>query len=166
MDADTIPFCHDYYALREGLLLRPISEQEADHAGKALAFMDPWSTLGYSPNALSRYLLRHDPALNRYVVEVSERAAGILCVRHPWLLGPYIELLALYIPFQGTGIGKAIIEWIESQAHSASRNIWTLVSSFNAPGRKFYEKAGFMPVAPLDDLVASGFSEILLRKRM
>jgi len=157
------PFGNDHYTL--GICsLRHLSEQEAYHGGKLLSSVDPWHTLGYSSDSLSRYLLRHDPALNRYGVHVMEQAAGIVCVRYPWLLGPYIELFALYAPYRRIGLGRRILEWIESQALLTSRNIWTLVSSFNESARRFYENAGFVAVAPLDDLVKSGYSEILMRK--
>jgi ribosomal protein S18 acetylase RimI-like enzyme len=160
-----IPFGEDLYDLNI-FTLRVLSDQDEDayHASKVLPLMDPWHTLSYSSSGLLRYLLRHDPALYRYGIDMSEERAGIVCVRYPWLLGPYIELLAVYPPFQKMGFGKIILEWIESQVCPTSRNIWALVSSFNTLGRKFYNNAGFSVVAPLDDLVRPGYSEILLRK--
>lgn len=151
-------------SILEGCTLRALRKEDAEPAGEVLSAMDPWLTLGYSSQGLTGYLLRQDPALSRYIVEVGERAAGIVCIRYPWLLGPYIELLALYAPCRGMGLGRAILDWIESQAGPASKNIWALVSSFNESAVKFYGKSGFFQIAPLEDLVRPGYSEILLRK--
>lgn len=164
MSSDRIPFGEDLYTLRSCALQR-LCGKDADPAGNALAAMDPWRTLGYSARGLSRYLLRHDPALNRFRVVLSEESAGVVAIRYPWLLGPYIELLALYGPYQSSGIGKEILQWVESRVRSTSGNLWALVSSFNTPGQEFYRKAGFVAVAPLEDLVCPGHAEILLRKR-
>lgn len=159
------PFSREFYTLAT-CSLSPMGEENARQAGEALASMDPWLTLGYSGEGLSRYLLRRDPALYPFILKAAGQDAGVLCMRFPWLLGPYIELFAVYKPFQGAGKGKELLEWVEKQCRPSSKNIWTVVSSFNTPGRIFYTKQGFIPVGPLHDLIKPGFSEILLRKKL
>jgi ribosomal protein S18 acetylase RimI-like enzyme len=86
-------------------------------------------------------------------------------VRHPWLKGPYLELLALLPPAQNQGIGSSIMAWFETAGlkHRA-RNLWVCASSFNARALRFYEGRGFARAATLPSLVADGYDEILLRK--
>jgi GNAT superfamily N-acetyltransferase len=145
--------------------LQLMDDQSARAISSILAFQDPWQRLGYTEEGLFRYLTRTDPSLNRHAVVVSEESAGVICVRYPWLRGPYIEILAVFPPHQGKNLGKALIAWISDECRGLSNNIWTTVSSFNAPALSFYKNIGFNEIVQLPDLVASGFSEILLQKK-
>jgi len=108
--------------------------------------------------------MRVDPGLHRFAVIIGEELGGVICVRYPWLLGPYLELMAILPNHQRRGIGREIISWLETQI--AERNIWTVVSSFNHTARHFYQKSGFLEIAILPDLIKPGFAEILLRKQV
>ena len=84
---------------------------------------------------------------------------------HPWLKGPYPELLAMLPPFQGRGVGSEILAWFEQVALThAARNLWVCASSFNARAIEFYKRQGFRVAATLPGLVVEGCDEILLRK--
>ncbi|MCE5334345.1 MAG: GNAT family N-acetyltransferase [Desulfobacteraceae bacterium] len=141
----------------------PLTRRDIGEISRRLAAMDPWLTLEYKPETLAFYLLQADSALQRHVVTVGNSLAGILAVRHPWLFGPFIELLALFDGFRGQGIGSGLIAW--TCGRFASRNVWVTVSSFNLRAQEFYDKAGFRKTAVLDDLIRPGWDEILLRKR-
>jgi ribosomal protein S18 acetylase RimI-like enzyme len=127
--------------------------------------MEPWSVMNYPAKTLAAFLLKPDGGASRYVVSVDDQEAGVVSVRHPWLKGPYLELLALLPRAQNQGIGSSIVAWFESAAlqHQA-RNLWVCASSFNARGLHFYERHGFTRAATLPGLVAEGYDEILLRK--
>lgn len=142
----------------------PVTPSEVTGIASVLAHMDPWKTLGYRSEILSRYLTRQDPGLRRYVITFSGRAAGCLCIRHPWLMGPFLELLAVFPDFQGRGLGKSLVLWLENEVRPAYRNIWTTVSSFNTSAAGFYEHMGFEKAGTLNALVKAGYDEILLRK--
>ena len=62
-------------------------------------------------------------------------------------------------------MGREIIGWMADECLRLSNNIWTTVSSFNTPALSFYKNIGFADIAELPDLVAAGFSEILLQKK-
>ena len=140
--------------------------QPADSAfiGTTVASMEPWQTLGFAASHLQGYLGGVDPALNRYAVKSQEEIVGVVCVRHPWLRGPYLELLVVFPPAQGSGVGQAIIRWLEVESRRTSKNLWAVTSEFNHRARSFYNKAGFLEIATIPDLVAPGYNEILLRK--
>jgi len=74
-------------------------------------------------------------------------------------------MLAVFPPHQGKNLGKALIAWVSDECCGISNNIWTTVSSFNTPALSFYKNIGFNEIAQLPDLVASGYSEILLQKK-
>ena len=167
MSTDALPFSARSYHLST-CTLRRIENGDRDvlKASEILATMDPWLTLGYGSENLLKLLRRKDNALSRYLILMSEELAGVACVRYPWLLGPYLELLAVFSPYQSTGIGSQIMRWIEEQARPKSSNVWVLVSSFNGRARKFYLNNGFYEITTLPDLVKPGFDEILLRKSL
>lgn len=145
--------------------IKKMKRENVREVGNILAATDPWRTLGYQPEALSHYLLRADPALGRHCLFVSGNLAGVLTVRSPWLLGPFIELIAVFDAYRGKGFGKILIDWVCAQS-TKSPNLWVTVSSFNIDARRFYARLGFEEAATLKDLIRRGFDEILLRKRL
>lgn len=146
--------------------LLPLKESAASEIGSVLVTMEPWYTLGYTGEAIYRYFTRDDPALFRYVVGISGEIVGLICIRYPWLIGPFIELVAIWDKYQGKGLGREIMGWLENQSTPISKNIWATVSSFNEKARFFYKGLGFEEVADLADLVKPACIEILLRKRL
>ena len=165
MSTIPLPFAADVYPLPP-FTLRTLPPSEAEPIGARLTTMDPWKRLGYSAMALGRSLANPDPALNRFAVHDANETIGIVCIRFPWLRGPYLELLAIFPEAQGRGTGQAILTWLEEQVRLGSSNIWALTSEFNLRARAFYQTAGFVEIASLPGLVASGTSEILLRKTL
>jgi ribosomal protein S18 acetylase RimI-like enzyme len=146
--------------------IQPLESCEAPELAAALADLDPWRTLGYSSAALTRYFTRPDPALYRYALGVRRGTSGVLCVRHPWLLGPYLEFLAILPAHQHRGLGQKALRWLEEHPEWRPRNVWVTVSDFNERARAFYRGAGYCEVVALPDLVAPGRAEILLRKEI
>lgn len=144
--------------------LRPLTGDDAAQLGAALAAIEPWRTLDYGAAALRAYLERPDSALHRFAVEAGGALAGVLCLRHPWLRGPCIELLAVLRP--GGGLGGAVMDWASRQAAAVAANLWATVSAFNEPARAFYRRQDFAEIAALPDLVRPGFTELLLRRRL
>lgn len=165
--SDTMaPFNRPQVTLNGCRLVRGLSAAESSWIGERLSGIDPWLTLGYSPSALAGYLSRDDPALHRFLVRVKGVPAGVMAIRHPWLRGPYIELLGLAPEFQGIGIGGELLRWAEAEAAAVSGNLWVAVSETNERARFFYGNAGFVPVGRLEGLVRPGMDEWLLRKRL
>lgn len=160
------PFARQPHRL-DGCRLRPLEPSDLGVLAGRLAGIDPWAGLGYGAAALELYLGRDDGALSRFAVgHGADDRAGILAVRSPWLRGPYVEVLAIFPPHQGHGLGRAVMEWTAGQAALLSANLWACVSAFNTAARGFYAAQGFAELAPLDDLVAPGQAEILLRRRL
>jgi len=137
---------------------------QAQAVAQMLAASEPWASLKFSAASLANYLMRDDAALYRYLVIVDGQMAGIICVRHPWLRGPYIELLGISPDCRGMGIGKQVLAWAEQEARREARNLWVLTSSFNHQALRFYESVGFTRIGPIQGLVTPEHDEILLRK--
>ncbi len=133
-----------------------------------LSEISPWSLYGIGADEMARFFGPGDNGGDRYVVCVGDVAAGVLVVRPKWLRGPYLHFLGLLPAFQGRGIGGLILDWLENQARgeAGNRHIWILASEFNHGARAFYRRNGYEEVAPIDDVIADGVAEVLLRKRL
>ncbi len=158
------PFAAPLYHLASCNLRALHVTDEASFLSELLTGMDPWRTLRYTPSTLLRYLLHSDAALHRYAVVVQGQTIGVVCIRYPWLRGAYLELLGLNATYQGCGIGSEILDWIEEQTRLETRNVWVLVSSFNAKAGTFYKRRGFREIGVLKDFVQPGYDELLLLK--
>ena len=157
------PFPSRRYVLPSCTLTR-LNRADSRGLAERLVAMDPWRTLQYRADALAAYLGRPDAGFRRFTVTVSGQAAGLVALRYPWLKGVYLELLALFPPHQGQGLGQELLLWVERQCRPHTKNLWTAVSSFNQPGRRFYARLGFVEVARLENLIIEGQDELLLRK--
>ncbi len=146
--------------------LEPLQDAQVLPVARLLIASEPWLTLNSSIEGIRRYLLGPDPALCRFAVFAGGEMAGIVCIRHPWLFGPFLELIALGQSHRRLGIGRDVVRWLEHEAAPISSNIWTSASSFNDSARTFYASLGFEEIAPLRNLVKEGLSEILLRKTL
>lgn len=144
----------------------PPTAAQAQAVGDMLAASEPWRTLQFPATALANCLTRDDPALHRYIISVEGEVAGTVCIRHPWLRGPYIELLGIAPAQRGKGIGRQVMAWAESEARGAGANLWVVASAFNHRALAFYQGLGFETIGPIKGLVRPEYDEILLRKAL
>ncbi len=158
------PFITPIEKLEYCNLISLISSENIQTLAIMLANNDPWLTLNVSAKTLENYFIRDDFGLYRYLVQVENEIAGIICIRYPWLRGPYIELLGLEPKYRGLGIGKQILEWVERQARFESKNLWVVASSFNHKALQFYQRQGFYKIGSINGLVCPKYDEILFRK--
>jgi len=149
----------------QGVRLVALEPAVAPKLAEAIVAMPPWSAMSYPADAMARFLAASGDGTSRFLIEVDGADAGAVAVRHPWLKGPYLELLALLPPFQRRGIGAGIMSWFEQAGRGlGARNLWVCASSFNDGALRFYQRHGFRPAATLPGLVAESYNEILLRK--
>jgi GNAT superfamily N-acetyltransferase len=140
---------------------------EALHIGGLLACRDPWARLGIDADTIARQFVPGSPAAYPFAIRSGGCVVGGVLVRHPWLLGPYLNLVGIHPSARRKGIGAAVLGWLEGEAQRAgTRNIWLCVSAFNADAQHFYRRHGYREVATLDDLVVPGEDEVLMRKRL
>ena len=147
-----------------GCALLPLARADALPIARKICAIEPWSKIRYQPAKLARHLLRRDASFRRYKIIVDGKIAGLVTIRFPWLHGAYLDLLAILPGHQRKEMGKEIINWMADETAPHYKNLWALVSDFNAGARKFYKKQGFREIAAIRDLVKPGFNEILIRK--
>ena len=165
-----MPFGKDRYivSVEDGrrFSLEPPDDVSARSLGDLLARIDPWLTLGIGAEAMTSFLSRKDPHCFRYVIRDHDALVGVVAIRNPWLYGPYLNLLAILPPYQHSGVGAAVLQWMATEAGDTASNLWVCVSKFNTRALRFYERHGFQFTAELPELVRPGFAELLLRKQL
>ena len=151
----------------EEVILAPMPAAETDRLGSVFSAIEPWSRYPFSQDALTRHLSMVEPGAPRYLIRVGGDAAGTLTVRLNWLGGPYLQFLAVVPAHQKNGIGALALHWFEDAARKEkARNLWVAASDFNAGAIRFYERHGFQRAALIDNLIADGLNEVLLRKKL
>lgn len=147
--------------------LAPMTAESATRLGTATATYGPWRHYSIPADAMARTFA---PAVDngaRYEVRVVGDLAGGMVIRNPWLVGPYLQTIALLPASQGGGVGGLILAWFEARAQLAGqRNVWLCVSAHNVAAQRFYLAHGWQTVADLPDLIRDGDGEILMRKRL
>ena len=147
--------------------LRALPPGEPQRLGPVFAGIDPWARLGYKAEAISGYLGTLEKSAPRYAIMVGGEVAAVAGVRLNWLRGPYVQFLGVIPSYQKRKLGSAFLAWL---AHEAKRhgehNVWVLASNFNAGALRFYAANGFEKTGEIADLVATGTSEVLMRRRL
>jgi diamine N-acetyltransferase len=154
---------------RAGLVLSALAPEEAPFLALALAVIEPWARYPISAETLAALFRPSTDGGIRLAVRCSDyvKPIGVVLIRQPWLVGPYMQFLAVLPGAQGAGHGRAILNWFEAEARAAGlRNIWICAASFNAGALRLYETCGFERATVLDDLVKPGFDEVLMRKKL
>jgi ribosomal protein S18 acetylase RimI-like enzyme len=129
-----------------------------------LADSDPWKRLGYQAHDWDNYFTPLPQGRDSNVVVQNGRVAGIAVVRQKFLLGDYIELLAVADWARGKGLGGQLLAHVEAAVFARAKNLFACVSDFNDEARHFYKKQGYQEIGPMQNLLIPGSSEILLRK--
>jgi ribosomal protein S18 acetylase RimI-like enzyme len=163
-------FGAEQYPLMSGrCTLRPTRADDVASLATTSAAIDPWLRYGATSDDLARFF---DPAANdgarrMTLSDGSDRPIGLVIIRWPWLMGPYVAFLAVLPGHQRAGLGTAILDAVEEEARSLSqRNVWLCVTGFNAAAQAFYRARGYHQAGQLDDLIADGTPELLMRKRL
>lgn len=158
------PFSQSRYDLGPAELVD--SPPHAGAIGAILAAIDPWQRNGRTAMEMAARFRDPDPGVARFAVMRDGAAVGGVIIRYPVLRGAYLETLGLAANARGTGIGRAVIDWMGREIDGVAGNLWLCVTEWNASARAFYRASGFVEVAPLPGLVQEDQAEIFMRKRI
>lgn len=151
-------------AIDSPLEIRRMEACDSDAVVAILSSSDPWLRLGYTRQDWLG-LFRPVPVdREAYVAERNGEVAGFAVVRPAYMLGDYLNLLAVAASHRGHGVGVQLIEHVERIVFARTKNFFVCVSDFNVDARRFYARLGYEEVGALTNLIVAGASEILLRK--
>ncbi len=140
---------------------------DADYewAAQLMASSEPWVTLRRSLEDCRAAVRR--PGTELFITFQGERRLGFVLLAEHGLAGsPYIASIAVVEAARGHGIGSELLRFAEEHYRISHQHIFLLVSSFNLPARRLYERCGYQPVGEIPDYVVAGHSECIMYKRL
>lgn len=107
---------------------------------------------------------------NGATIHVAEEASAVVgfiwvVARGAFDRSGYIQLVGVQPDQRGRGVGRALMEFAETQLFAHTRAIFLLVSDFNLDAQRFYQRRGYRQVGALEDYVVRGVSELIFWKR-
>ena len=129
-----------------------------------LADSEPWKRLGYTATDWARLFDGMPQGRDAFVIETNGSVAGLALIRQRFLMGDYLELLAIAPGARGKGLGGILLTYLEELVFARAKNLFVCVSDFNQEARRFYRKHGYQKIGPIPNFLIPGSSEILLRK--
>ena len=97
--------------------------------------------------------------------------ADEICVGFAWYLPkgafhnfPYLHIISINEACRGKGIGKMLMDFMETLAFAHADKIFLVVADFNPEARRFYEKAGYKQAGEIPSLYRYGITEYLMMK--
>jgi chorismate mutase/GNAT superfamily N-acetyltransferase len=134
---------------RDELLLRPAGEADVDEVAElylatrraAVPQMPPQIHTPDEVRAHTARVLR-EPGNQVWVAERDEELLGYAHLAPGWLDGLYVGP-----PYQGTGVGSALLELVKAQLPEGFA-LWVFAS--NAPARGFYRRHGLLELEHTD----------------
>lgn len=131
---------------------------------RMLAGSDPWKKLGYGAADWERLFESSSREREGFVIEADGAVAGLALLRSRFILGEYLELLAIAPQTQGKGFGGFLLAHLEELVFARGKNLFVCVSDFNSGARRFYQRHGYQEIGPIPNLLIQGSAEILMRK--
>jgi ribosomal protein S18 acetylase RimI-like enzyme len=147
-----------------GNSVRQYVEKDRDTVVRMLADSDPWKRLGYTKSDWNRLFESRPQGRDCFVIEANGAVVGLALLRQRFMLGDYLELLAVAPWSQGHGFGSTLLRHLEQIVFARTKNLFVCVSDFNSDARRFYAKHGYQEIGPIPNFLIPGSSEILLRK--
>ena len=154
-------------SMSEPAMMRPLAAADIADIAHWVAATPLWQRYGATEASVAERLT--NGLASGATVFVAERARTVL--GFVWLVergafnrSAYIQLIGVRAEARGGGVGRALIEFAESQVQS--REIFLLVSDFNLDAQRFYARLGYRQVGRLDDYVVQGVSELVFCKRV
>src|SRR5207249_3597878 len=146
------------------LAIRPYMPEDRQAVIRILGESEPWKTLGYTAADWGRLFETLPEGREGFIIEADGAVAGLALLRQRFLLGDYLELLAIAPWAQGKGLGGTLLAHLEKVVFARAKNLFACVSDFNHAARRFYERHGYREIGPIPNLLIQGSAEILLRK--
>ncbi len=138
------------------------THEEAQVCARMISSSEPWITLQRDYDESLRLL--ESPDLETYVAVHGTRLLGLAMLNLKGDFVGYLKTLCVAPESRGSGIGTALIRFVEERIFRECANVFILSSSFNPRARELYERLGYQYICELTDYVVRGHSEILLRK--
>lgn len=154
-------------ALADGRAVELGAVTAVGRLAEAIVEVGPWKHYGADADIYAKRLVQAPSHQRLWEICVDRVPMGLVIVQPDWLMGPFLNTIAVFPAAQGLGIGHRVLDWYEAEARFAGvRNAWLCVTGFNTGAQQLYLRQGYARVAALGDLIRDGDDEWLMRKRL
>lgn len=143
-------------------LRRAIGPGEAERCAHLMATSDPWVTLGRDFAGSLAVVTNPDREL--WVAVYDGVVVGFVVLAMRGGFPGYIQSIGVDAARRGLGIGRRLLERVESRVFEETPNVFLCVSSFNPRARAFYEALGYRHIGTVEDYIVAGHDEHIMRK--
>jgi len=153
--------------MAEKFTIRPLARGDIARIARWVAATPLWQRYGVDEASFAERLAGGLEGRSTILVaEYAGMVAGFvwLVERGAFNRSAYIQLIGVRPETRNSGIGRALMEFVETQA--PSRDVFLLVSDFNLDARRFYARLGYRQVGRLDNYVVPGVGELIFCKRI
>lgn len=144
--------------------IRAYKPEDREAVVRMLADSEPWKRLGYTVADWARLFDAMPQGRDAFIIETNGTVAGLAIIRPRFLMGDYLELLAIAPGARGKGLGSILLSHLEGLVFARAKNLFVCVSDFNQEARRFYRKHGYQKIGPIPNFLIPGSAEILMRK--
>ena len=144
--------------------IRAYKPEDREAVVRMLADSEPWKRLGYTAADWARLFDAIPQGRDAFIIETNGAVAGLALIRPRFLMGDYLELLAIAPAARGKGLGGTLLNYLEGLVFARAKNLFVCVSDFNQEARRFYRRHGYQKIGPIPNLLIPGSAEILMRK--
>src|SRR5579885_3882523 len=139
--------------------VEPLKSADVEEAARLIASLPLYQDYGMNNEKAKAFLERalKDPNAEVLAAHEGTKIAGVAWFVKNGGFGRsgYLRLIAVAESYQCSGVGRRLIEDLESR-HLAPHGIFILVTSTNEHARRFYDKLGYEKVGEIRDFVKKG----------
>ena len=134
---------------------------DAEKCAHMMADSEPWITLQRDFDA-SFTMLTH-PEREVYLAISNLEITGFVMLNMHGSF-PHLQSVCVSPQWRNKGIGTQLIDYAEKRLFNETPNVFVCVSSFHRRPLGLFERRGYEVIGILNNWIASGYSQILLRK--
>lgn len=138
------------------------TEVEKIACAELMAGSEPWTILDISMDHIMNIL--NDPMNEVFAALIKDEIVGTVVIHTKGAFSGYLKSIAVHPDWRGQNLGEQMMEFVEKEIFTASKNLFLCVSSFNKDAQRFYRKLGYEQIGILKDYLVEGHDEILMRK--
>ena len=119
-----------------------------------------------SPGSAEDAILEGIRQENLYVAFSGEECVGFTYIipKGAFHSFPYLHIIAVKEGYRNMGIGKALLDYSEKNAHEMADKIFLVVADYNPDAKRFYERNGYKQVGEIPNLYRPGATEYMMVK--
>jgi GNAT superfamily N-acetyltransferase len=149
------------------MIVRPMFPADVAALAEWMVEVPLWQRYGLTVERITRQF-EQGLAGNGHL-SVSE-LDGIAC-GFTWMLpvggfgrSPYLKQIGVHPAYTGKRLGAALLQHVERQAQTYSKQFFLLVSDFNLDAQRFYKRQGYQQVGAIPAYVLPDVAELIFYK--